>query len=490
MTPEPDISTVVDAGVCVGCGACATVAPSAIEIRLTDEGTYLPFAIGEGDLTDLDDEVARLASAVCPFSGHAANEDALGVALFVNDGDGDAGAARHDDVVGYHRKIVAGHVASGDFRDLGTSGGMTSWLLHRLLAEGHVDAVVHVASTFDDLPSALSSYRISRTVNELLEGRKSRYHVQTLVEVLAEVRSTPGRYAIVGVPCFIKAVRLLADADEVIRERITFTASLVCGHFKSTLYSEYLAWSAGVEPVDVRDIDYRHKQPGRPPNRYSVRISPKSGHDIVSGVEDIPMADWGMGIFKLGACDYCDDIVGETADVSLGDAWLDPFMSDWRGANVAIARSPLAAEIITSGEESGELDVILWSAADVVAAQAGAVRHRRPGLAVRLGNRRRFGRWAPTKRVEPLAESELDTPFARRMLNREAIAIASPGAYLEARRRGDLEYFRRTMKPLVRRYDGGRVTTTGRRTVAAIAVRLPPRGEALLRRIAGRRPTP
>ncbi len=135
-----------------------------------------------------------------------------------------------------------------------------------------------------------------------------------------------------------------------IRERIVFTAALVCGHFKSTLYSEYLAWSSGIQPPDVSDIDYRHKEPGRPPNRYCVRISPRHGQDVVRGVEHIPMADWGMGIFKLGACDYCDDIVGETADVSLGDAWLDPFMADWQGANLAIARSPLAARLIEEGE--------------------------------------------------------------------------------------------------------------------------------------------
>ena len=76
--------------------------------------------------------------------------------------------------------------------------------------------------------------------------------------------------------------------------------------------------------------------------------------------------------------------------------------------------------------------------------------------------------------------------FAQRMLNREAISIASPPTYLEARRRGDLGYFRRTMKPFVQRYDGTRVTTFWRRAAARIAHRLPPKGEAFLRRLVGR----
>jgi len=483
MTP-PDLALVVSSGVCVGCGACAVAAPAQIAVQLSESGSYLPVARDGRSLSDLDHEVALEASKVCPFSDHARNEDVIAANLFAGDG------VPHEDIVGYHRKIVAGHVVSGDFREAGTSGGMTSWLLSRLLTEGEVDAVVHVASTFDALPAALSQYTISRTVDELLAGRKSRYHVQTLAGVMDEVRQRPGRYAIVGVPCFVKAVRLLAEADSVLRERVTFTASLVCGHSKSTLYSEYLAWSLGIKPSEVRDIDYRHKEPGRPPNRYSVRVSPQNGDDVVRGVEHIPLADWGLGIFKLGACDYCDDIVGETADVSLGDAWLDPFMADWQGANVAIARSPLAERLLSEGEEQGELDVIPWTADDVVAAQAGAVRHRRAGLAVRLGNRLRQGSWAPMKRVRALPATELDTPFARRMLNREAIAIASPAAFLEARRRGDLEYFRQSMKPLVRKYDGARVTTIWRRTAARIAVRLPPKGEALLRRVVRRRSHP
>ncbi|WP_155918050.1 Coenzyme F420 hydrogenase/dehydrogenase, beta subunit C-terminal domain [Marmoricola sp. URHB0036] len=475
-----DLPLVVSSGVCVGCGACAVTAPEHLEMRLTERGEYLPFARDGRELDQLDEQVLADTSKVCPFSNSSRDEDAIGADLYAGDG------ASHHEVVGHSRKIVAGHVAGGDFRDRGTSGGMTSWVLHRLLSSGEIDAVVHVASTLEGLPNPLSRYTISRSVEELLSGRKSRYHVQTLADVMEDVRQQPGRYAVVGVPCFIKAVRLLTDADEVLRERITFTSSLVCGHYKSTLYSEYVGWSAGIQPTNLLDIDYRHKEPGRPPNRYCVRATPREGEDVVLGVEHIPMADWGMGIFKLGACDYCDDIVGETADISLGDAWLDPFMADWQGANLAIARSELAARMLEEGEADGELDVIPWTAEDVAAAQAGAVRHRRPGLAVRLGNRARQGIWAPTKRVEPLAESELDSPFSQRMLNREAISIASPATYLEARRRGDLDYFRRTMKPLVQRYDGTRVTTFWRRAAAKIAHRLPPKGEAFLRRIVGR----
>jgi coenzyme F420-reducing hydrogenase beta subunit len=451
-------------------------APGELRLALSETGTYLPLARDGRELDALPSDVLERAAAVCPFAGGPRDEDSIGRDLF------EGPAVEHHEVTGYYRTIVAGHVAAGDFRDRGTSGGMTSWLLLELLRRGEVDGVIHVASTLEGLPNPLSRYRISTTEAELLGGRKSRYHVQTLQEVLAEVRTRPpGRFAVVGVPCFIKAVRLLTEADPVLAERIVFAASLVCGHYKSTLYSDYLGRSVGLAPEQVLDIDYRHKEPGRAPNRYCVTVTPRDGEPVVRGVEQIPLADWGLGIFKLGACDYCDDIVGETADISFGDAWLPPFMGDWQGANLAIARSELAARLLAEAQADGTLDVVTWTADQVAAAQAGAVRHRRPGLAVRLANRARLGQWAPRKRVDPIPEAELATPFSQRMLNREAIAIAAPGAYLRAR--GDLAKFRSTMLPLVQRYDGSRSTTAWRRAAARMLGWLPPRAEAALRRL-------
>lgn len=474
--PRRDLPLVVSSGMCVGCGACAVASHDKLRMTMTEAGTYEPSTRDGRPIGELDEQTLERTSRVCPFSSSARDEDSIGRELF------QAPGAEHGDVAGFHRKIVAGHVAAGDFRERGTSGGLTSWMLFELLSAGHVDGVIHVTSTYGELPGPLSRYTISRSIEELLDGRKSRYHVQTLAEVMSEVRAAPGRYAVVGVPCFIKAVRLLTASDTELQERVVFTVSLVCGHYKSTLYSEYLAWSAGIAPADVKDIDYRHKEPDRAPNRYSVKITPREGEAVTSGVEKFPLADWGLGIFKLGACDYCDDIVGETADVSFGDAWLPPFMGDWRGANVAIARSELAAHLLEEGERRGDLDVIPWTAEDVAAAQAGAVRHRRPGLAVRLGNRARLGLWSPKKRVDPLPAEELSSAFAQRMLNREAISQASTPLYLEARSRGDLEYFRAEMRPLVQRYDGRRTTTAWRRAASRVLGWLPPQAEAFVRR--------
>ena len=47
------------------------------------------------------------------------------------------------------------------------------------------------------------------------------------------VKDVPGRYAIVGIPSFIMAVRLLAEKDDTIKDRIKYTVGLICGHQKA-----------------------------------------------------------------------------------------------------------------------------------------------------------------------------------------------------------------------------------------------------------------
>ncbi|MGC9322644.1 MAG: Coenzyme F420 hydrogenase/dehydrogenase, beta subunit C-terminal domain, partial [Kosmotogaceae bacterium] len=56
--------------------------------------------------------------------------------------------------------------------------------------------------------------------------------------------------------------------------------------------------------------------------------------------------NWGYGFFKYKACDYCDDVVSETADVSVGDAWLPEYVNDSGGTNVVIVRNPVIKKII------------------------------------------------------------------------------------------------------------------------------------------------
>ncbi|WP_330970821.1 coenzyme F420 hydrogenase/dehydrogenase beta subunit N-terminal domain-containing protein, partial [Lysobacter sp. A3-1-A15] len=116
--------------------------------------------------------------------------------------------------VGRFEAAYVGHVAEQDFRLRGSSGGMVSWVATELLRKGMIDAVAHVvAAEQPDREGRFFRYRISRSARDVRAGAQSRYYPVEMSEVLEAIAAEPGRYAVVGIPCFIKAVQLLRRKD-------------------------------------------------------------------------------------------------------------------------------------------------------------------------------------------------------------------------------------------------------------------------------------
>lgn len=342
-------------------------------------------------------EIRRRTEAfarTCPFSPAAADEDAIGAALF-------PGTAR-DPQLGHHVANYVGHAAEAPYRDLGSSGGMVTWVAAQLLRSGAVDGVLHVIPVDPAEDGRLFRYTVSRTAEALLAGAKSRYYPIDLAEVLRTVRDRPGRYAVVGIPCFIKAVNLLRRQDPVIAERITHTLGLFCGHMKSARFVDSFAWQLGTPRKEVRAVDYRRKDPARPANWYTAYLSLRDGGARSQDWWHLVDGDWGAGYFMNPACAMCDDVVAETADIAFGDAWVEPYASDGRGTNVVIVRSAAMARLVADGIAAGTLALDAVDARFVADTQAAGFRHRREGLAYRLTWPRRGVR--PAKRVAPSAE--------------------------------------------------------------------------------------
>jgi coenzyme F420-reducing hydrogenase beta subunit len=351
-------------------------------------------------------------SARCPFSPAAANEDVIAAERFPVAPD------RHT-AIGRFEAAYVGHVAEGEYRMRGSSGGVIGWTTAELLRTGAIDAVAHVAPVDPDEDGRFFRYGISRSEEELNRGAKSRYYPIQLAEVLREIRATPGRYAVVGIPCFIKAVHLLRRTDPVIADRVTHTFALFCGHMKSAALVESFAWQTGRRIEEVRAVDYRLKDAGRPANWYRAHLTLKNGGVAGEDWWNLADGDWGAGFFQNGACNWCDDVVGETADLSCGDAWIEPYSSDGRGTNVVVVRSPALRALIDGARGEGRLALDPVDAAFVEQTQAAGLRHRREGLAYRLTWAKRGIR--PLKRVAPSAGG---LPVRRRLVYRTRYWIA------------------------------------------------------------------
>jgi coenzyme F420-reducing hydrogenase beta subunit len=364
---------VVSAGLCIGCGSCVAQGPADDAKMIWDR--YGQLKPGGGDWLRIP---SASFSRTCPFAPLALDEDELAEIQFP--------AARHiDRQVGRYEAAYVGHVDEQDFRANGSSGGMASWVATELLRRGLVDGVVHVAASAD--PHAehrFFHYTISRTEEGVRDGAKSRYYPIELSSALATIRSTPGRYAVVGIPCFIKAINLLRAEDEMFRERVAFTIGLVCGHMKSARFIESFAWQMGVDFDAVAAVDYRAKNSERPANWYTAQLTSREGDVRRKDWWHLVDGDWGSGFFQNSACNFCDDVVAETADISLGDAWVEPYSSDGRGTNVVIVRTAFLNRLLIEAADAGRLALRKVDAEFVAATQAAGFRQRREGLAYRL----------------------------------------------------------------------------------------------------------
>jgi coenzyme F420-reducing hydrogenase beta subunit len=326
----------------------------------------------------------RRCLAVCPFQDHTEDESVLAKARF-----GHVPGIEHTAETGYYSSAYVGY--AGGFRERGASGGMASWFLASLLENGKVDRVVCVRPNPD--PAGLFTYQVAASPDEVRAGAKSAYYPVELSQAIRTILSDDKRYAIIGLPCSLKALRLAMLTDRRLRERVVVLAGLVCGQTKSRAFSEYLIRSQAIAPEQVRSFSFREKDACRPASSYFARVTVPARSACLpwSGLYG---KTWLSGEFTPRACRFCDDAFAEVADVSFMDAWLPEYAKDGRGTSIVLARSELARELIGDGMNQGAISLLPIPVDKVIASQAGVVEQKRTQLAYRL--------WSASKKAAPL----------------------------------------------------------------------------------------
>ena len=428
------IGDVVARGMCVGCGGCSIRTSGAIPVRLDRYGVY------QADLTSATAAQIEAANAICPFTDASKDEDRLAEERY--------GSLPSDGRIGRYRSVFAGRLADDGRSIDSSSGGLTSWFLGELLDRGVVDGVVHVGRTEG---RELFGYTISRSSMALFASRKSMYYSTTLDEVVREVRGDGRRYAIVGVPCFITAMRHLEEVDTDLRDQFTWHIGLVCGHLKSQFFAESLAWQAGVPPEDLEAIDFRVKNPARRSYSYDYEVRGRARGPRLRRTQAAIDGSWGYGAFQPGACNFCDDVFAETADVVFGDAWLPKYTDDWLGMNVVVTRHADADRILADGVRDSVIRLEELTVEDAARSQAGNFRHRRDGLRVRLADDLAAGLSVPRKRVDAGYEG-ISTQRIALIRQRRVMSELSFTAFAEARASGRLSAYTRPMRAAIARY--------------------------------------
>ena len=432
---------IVPNDLCAGCGVCAGICPAdAIRIEWNRYGEYRPME-QIGQCTD-----CGLCLAACPFWNQEEDELTLAQREF-----GHQDGIRFDSVAGFFLDIFSGYSTVDDHRIRGAGGGLTTWLLEKMLVERVVDRVCCVIPDGD--ADVLFRYFVTDSVEGVRRASRSAYYPVELSAVLREILSVEGKYAIVGLPCVLKGLRLaMRDSDEA-RKRIVAMVGLFCGQQKSKFFAEYLCALAGGAPRDLISAAFRVKDAARSDsfeNRFE--FSCRSGDSVTSG--NIYWSGgmgwlWGHDCFKLNACNFCDDITAEVADIAFGDAVARPYCYGTAGTSFAIVRSAFVHDWLLGGRSRGEVVADRVPLNAILERQHVVVLQKRDDLAQRLylARRKGGGSYIPVKRFAPRRRSSPRLNWDMALRDRMRVV----------RRRGDEEH----------RHDGG-VVAEGERALTAI----------------------
>lgn len=379
------IDLVVNNDLCIGCGLCTYKCPSkALEMQWNEHGFLVPALSGT-----CSSDGACLT--VCPFNPYPEKEVETENELadiFLKD------TILSHPQIGKYQGIYAGY--SEEFRLTSSSGGIATFVFTDLLERGIVNHIFSVKES--STPGLHYEYAISQNRQELLAASKTRYYPVTLSTVFSKIDDLEGKVAIVGVACFIKAIRLAQQSDPLLKEKIPFLVGIICGGIKSKFFTEYLSDKAGVPKELCSNPEFRIKDLNSTAGDYSFGcLSNKDNQEKTIKMRTLGDM-WGTGLFKANACDFCDDVTTELADISLGDAWMEPFLKDGKGTNVVVTRSITAEKIIQEGIKSQKLNLQKLTLDRFISSQQGSFNHRHTGLPYRISLASLMGRLIPPKR--------------------------------------------------------------------------------------------
>jgi coenzyme F420 hydrogenase subunit beta len=374
--------SVVKQDMCIGCGACLySSSNDNLVMSWNKEGFLNP-------TSETPEKESEESLKVCPFNPfpdkevRTENEIAK---IFLND------APNRHLRVGHYYNTYVGY--SNRYRLTSSSGGMATYLIDQLLNKNIVDAVVTVKEGKD----SFYEYSVIRSTDDLISTSETKYYPVTLGTVINQLKTSNERFAIVGIACFLKSVRLLQFYHPELKEKIKFTIGIICGGVKSRFFAEYLAGRTGVASDQFSQPKFRIKDHYSSASDYSFGCKDTKGelHTIkMKKVGDM----WGSGMFKNNACDFCDDVTTELADISLGDAWLNPYNNDGKGTNVIVTRTELAERLINAGIIHKELAVDTLEFDQFLSSQQGSFNHRQKALGYRIKLAKRKGFIIPPKR--------------------------------------------------------------------------------------------
>lgn len=322
---------VAKTGLCAGCGLCAGISRSgAIRMETSESGFRRPREVAP--VPEAEEELVR---AACP---------GLRVVLERDD------EVNHHPVWGPIAELGFCWSSDADLRHRASSGGALSEFLAFLLASGEVDYVVQV-DTSESSPLR-HDVRVNTSRAHVVRAAGSKYAPTSPLERIGEYLERPGRFAFVGKPCDIAALRQLGRVDLRVGSKVGVMIAFMCGGVPSYGGTLAMLRAMGVDdPEDV--VEFRYRGFGWP-GRATAMLSDGSEKSL-----DYDQA-WG-GILSKAVqfrCKICADGTGELADITFADGWHlgpdnKPIFEERVGRSMVMVRTELAKNLFAKAVATG-----------------------------------------------------------------------------------------------------------------------------------------
>lgn len=352
MTGSPTVDRVLRGHLCSGCGLCAGIAGDAITMETVAPGYSRPRVAGP-----VLPAVERMIAIACPGSRVAGWP---------------ASPHRHE-YWGPYVRALTGFATDDEVRHSGSSGGGVSALAIHALETGLVDRVLHVEA--DPEHPTRNRMAWSRTRADVMARAGSRYAASSPLADIDAALSEGARFAFVGKPCDVSALRQLATVDPRVDRQVPVMLSFFCAGLPSHAGADRLLARMGFESSDVRNFRYRgNGWPGM------TRAEAHDGRVAEMRYED----SWGGELSReiQFRCKICPDAVGGVADIACADAWYGgesgyPQFEEQDGRSLIMTRTPAGEALLDGAVAQGRIAVVPLPIGEVDLMQPGQVRRKR-----------------------------------------------------------------------------------------------------------------